>query len=134
MIRPCFGALAAGTALALTIAGDAAAGCCPAPAAGCGCAPAVVAVPVVQVPVEQIYVVELGPVLSGPGPYLRQYPEPPPPAYPYVGHVFTGYPYGFQNSGGYPRGYYSPYAGYPYAEPAPRPYRAHDRRYPRYPG
>ena len=40
------------------------------------------------------YVVEQGPIFTGPGPCLRQPNEPAPAAYPYVGHVFTGYPYG----------------------------------------
>jgi hypothetical protein len=136
-IRHCFGVLATGAALAFAVAGDAAAGCCPAPAADCSCGPVAALVPVVPVPVEQIYVVNQGPVFSGPGPYVRQFSEAAPAAYPYVGPVFAGYPYGLQNSGGYPRGYYSPYTGYPYAEPAPRhAYRAHYRSvraYPRYP-
>jgi hypothetical protein len=40
--------------------------------------------------------------------------------YPYVGFVYSGYPYGaFGPATGYPRGFYSPYTGYPYAEPYP---------------
>lgn len=66
-----------------------------------------------------MYVIEQGPIFTGPGPCLRQPADPPPPAYPYVGHVYTGYPYGAFGPGGYPRGFYSPYLGYPYAEPSP---------------
>ena len=131
MIRTLLKALAAGGAISLAIAGSAAANCCG----------AVAAYPVLTVPpIDPIYVVNRGPIYSGPGPYLsgmgpfvREVPDVRPGPYPYVGPVFTGYPWGFQNSGGYPRGAYSPFTGYPYAEPAPpRPYRA-VRRYPRYP-
>src|SRR5262245_5866912 len=68
----------------------------------------------------QAYLLNQGPVFTGPGQDLpRQAPDMPPPAYPYVGHVFTGYPYGLQSSGGYPRGMYSAYTGFPYVEPPP---------------
>jgi hypothetical protein len=77
------------------------------------------------------YVVEQGPIFTGPGPCLRQPNEPAPAAYPYVGHVFTGYPYGEYGVGGYPRGFYSPYLGYPYAEPYP-PVPLWRHRHPRY--
>jgi hypothetical protein len=67
-------------------------------------------------------------------------PDPVPAvgSYPYVGYVYSGYPYGLQNSGGYPRGFYSPFTGYPYADPPPYVYRAYHgsvrsvRRHPRY--
>ena len=74
--------------------------------------------------------VEQGPIFTGPGPCLRQPYDAPPPAYPYVGHVYTGYPYGAFGPGGYPRGFYSPYVGYPYADPYPvLPWRHHRRHY-----
>lgn len=113
-------------ALALGAATQAAAGggCCPAAYGGCGCGPTL---PLGQQFIEPydissgVYVVNQGPVLSGPGHYLAREPANPVPGpYPYVGVVFSGYPYGLQNSGGYPRGLYSPYIGYPYSEPAPR--------------
>jgi hypothetical protein len=73
-------------------------------------------------PVES-YLVNQGPVLSGPGHYLGQLEEARPCCdvyrYPYVGFVYSGYPYGALGPGGYPRGSYSPYTGYPYAEPYP---------------
>ncbi len=119
--------LAAAAALSLGIAGEARAGCCPT----CGCGPVIVAQP------SQIYVVNQGPVFSGPGHHVRPaselMPEVLPGSYPYVGTVYTGYPYGYQDSGGYPRGLYSPFTGYPYAEPAPaRVYWGRHRPYRRY--
>jgi hypothetical protein len=120
-----FNVLAATAALSLALASEAAAGgCC------------LLVAPVVP---EEMYLVNQGPVFSGPGHNLpRQFPDPAPApgGYPYVGFVYSGYPYGLQDSGGYPRGAYSPYTGYPYAEPPPRGYRAHYRSvrsYPRYP-
>jgi hypothetical protein len=137
MFERCVSVLAAVAALSFTVTGKAEAGCCPT----CGCA-AVVAEPVV-VPVEPTYLVNKGPIYSGPGHYLQgigpfvpEYPEGPPAgAYPYVGFVYSGYPYGLQNSGGYPRGSYSPFTGYPYGDPPPTVvYRYHGaRRYPQYP-
>jgi hypothetical protein len=120
MVRRRLDMLAAAAALSLTAAAPAAAGgCCPAPYSNCPCAPLAVAEPFVAP--SGIYVVNLGPVYSGPGPYLPREPSVNPLAlsggYPYVGSVYTGYPYGLQNAGGYPRGSYSPYTGYPYAEP-----------------
>jgi len=119
--------LAAAAALWLGIAGEVRAGCCPT----CGCGPVLVAQP------AQIYVVNQGPVFSGPGHHVRPGPELRPDvlpgSYPYVGPVYTGYPYGLQDSGGYPRGLYSPFIGYPYAEPAPAPlYWGRHRAYRRY--
>jgi hypothetical protein len=105
---------AAAAAALLAAAGSAAAGgCCPT----CDCAPVVV----VAAPPEPIYLVNQGPVFTGPGHAIpRPLPDAPRPAfYPYVGHVFTGYPYGVDSSGGYPRGSYSPFAGYPYVDPPP---------------
>jgi len=99
--------LAAAAALALAAVTPAAAdGCCPAGYAGCSC--------------EPYYLVNQGPVFTGPGHDLpRQVLDPVPGAYPYVGVIYTGYPWGVQTSGGYPRGLYSPYAGYPYVDPPP---------------
>jgi hypothetical protein len=71
-------------------ASQAAAQCC----ATCDCGPGMV--------VEQV-VVNQGPVFSGPGHYLAQTPDSKPRKYPYVGFVFSGYPYG----------YYDPYVGAP---------------------
>jgi len=70
----------------------------------------------------QVYVVNQGPLFSGPGHYLRRespdtYPGGYFGGYPYVGTLYTGYPYGLLDVGGYPRGTYSPFAGYPYVEP-----------------
>jgi hypothetical protein len=111
-----FNMLAAAAALSVGLAGTAAAGGC------CG----VVGLPVVT---DEIYLVNQGPVFSGPGHALpRQLPDPVPVdggSYPYVGYVYSGYPYGLQNSGGYPRGFYSPFTGYPYADPPPYVYRAY---------
>jgi hypothetical protein len=137
MVRHHLTALAAGVALSLGVATEA-----PAQVACCG---AVAAYPVLTVPpIDPIYVVNRGPAFSGPGhylsglgPFVREVPDVPAGPYPYVGQIYSGYPWGFQNSGGYPRGSYSPFIGYPYAEPAPpRPYRAYYRSvrgYPRYP-
>jgi len=114
MIEKFLSPLAVAAALSLGIPGEArAGGCCPT----CGCATAaLVAGP------AQIYVVNRGPVFSGPGHHVRPGPELRPDvlpgSYPYVGPVYSGYPYGLQDSGGYPRGFYSPFVGYPYAEPA----------------
>src|SRR5204862_6085770 len=114
-----FGTLVAAAALAVGLAGQA--------AAGGGCAGgAVVVLPAVT---DEIYLVNQGPVFSGLGHALpRQLPDPVPVdggSYPYVGYVYSGYPYGLQNSGGYPRGFYSAVIGYPYADPRPYVYRAY---------
>jgi hypothetical protein len=60
---------------------------------------------------------------------------PPAGAFPYVGFVYSGYPYGLQNSGGYPRGSYSPFTSYHYGDLPPTVvYRYHGaRRDPQYP-
>jgi hypothetical protein len=137
MIDHRFKVLAATAVLALGIASEAAAGgCCSAIYANCGCGPVVEQVLVPPDVVDEMYLVNQGPVYSGPGHSLpRQIPDQAPSDYPYVGFVYSGYPYGLQSSGGYPRGAYSPFVGYPYAEPPPRAYRARHRSlraYPRY--
>ena len=121
----CVTSVAAFAWLAVAAAGPATAGCCPI----CGCPPVVVERVVVLL-TDPIYVVNQGPQFSGPGhylsglgPWVSEVPNPlPRPDYPYVGHISTGYPYGLQNVGAYPRGFYRPYAGYPYADPPPRVY------------
>ena len=116
MVQHRLNVLAAAAAVSLAAATPAVAGgCCPMPVVSCVCAPVVTG---------GIYLVNQGPVFSGPGHYLpRQAPDLPPGGYPYVGSVYSGYPYGLQDAGGYPRGSYSPYTGYPYAETYPgRPY------------
>ena len=92
-------------ALALAAVTPAAANdCCPAGYVGCTC--------------EPFYLLNQGPVFSGPGHDLpRQVSDAPPPAYPFVGIIYTGYPFGVETSGGYPRGMYSPFTGYPYVDP-----------------
>jgi hypothetical protein len=116
---------AVAAALSLGAATQAAAGggCCPEVYGGCGCG---LSLPLGQQVIEPydissgVYVVNQGPVISGPGHYLaRESPNGVPGPYPYVGVIFTGYPYGVQNSGGYPRGTYSPFTGYPYVDPPP---------------
>jgi hypothetical protein len=110
--------LAAATALVLATPA-AAGGCCVMPYSNCPCSPVIVPEPFDTMG-SGIYIVDQGPVFSGPGPALpRQVRVAAPTVYPYVGHVFTGYPYGVANSGGYPRGSYSPFAGYPYVDPPP---------------
>ena len=68
----------------------------------------------VLVPPTEMYLVNQGPVFSGPGHALARQAPDLPDVQP------GGYPYGLQNSGGYARGYYDPAIGYPYAEPMPR--------------
>jgi hypothetical protein len=73
-----------------------------------------------------IYVVNQGPVRSGPGPFISQLPEPAPKpypgAYPYVGFVFSGYPYGYHDA----------WIGAPYADAMDyRLVRRYSRRGPR---
>ncbi len=120
----------AAAAAAVAIAEDASAGAC-AGGGNCGCGAVVVEVAQPCPPIES-YLVNQGPVLSGPGHYLGQLENAPPCCdiyrYPYVGFVYSGYPYGeFGPATGYPRGFYSPFTGYPYAEPYPyfgrRPHR-----------
>ena len=104
----------------LTTAGGtpAPAGACSGFGANCGCGPAVEVVTPCQ-PMVESYLVNQGPVFSGPGHYLHQLGEPDPCCYPSVGFVYSGYPYGAYGPGGYPRGFYSPDAGYPYADAVP---------------
>ena len=92
--------------------------------ANCGCG-----VVVAQPCAPEMYLVNQGPVFSGPGHYLHQLADPPPCCYPYVGPVYTGYPYGEYGPGGYPRGVYSPYVGYPYAALPPALYWSYVRRH-----
>jgi hypothetical protein len=113
--------LAIAATLSLGMVTQAPAGGCPGGyGMDCGCG-AVIEVVEPCLPVVESYLVNQGPVLSGPGHYLRQLadPAPPPCCYPYVGFVYSGYPFGAYGPGGYPRGSYSPYIGYPYAEPYP---------------
>jgi len=78
------------------------------------------------------YLVNQGPVLSGPGHYLAQLEAAPPCCdiyrHPYVGFVYSGYP-----ASGYPRGFYNPYAGYPYVDGYPPYYAYRAHRYARGP-
>jgi hypothetical protein len=120
-----FTALAIAAILSLGMMTPAPAGSCPGFGANCGCGP-VIEVAAPCGPVVESYLVDQGPVFSGPGHYLHQLADPPPCCYPYVGPVYTGYPYGEQGPG-YARGFYSPYAGYPYAEPYPYVGRFHHR-------
>ncbi len=121
MVKHHLNVLAATAALSLAVASQAGAGCCQVLYTNCGCGPVVEQV---LVPPTEMYLVNQGPNFSGPGHDLpRQAPDVPdvqPGGYPYVGFVYSGYPYGLQNSGGYARGYYDPAIGYPYAEPMPR--------------
>src|SRR5437764_6512948 len=88
-------------------------GCCPVAYVDCGCG------------AGETYVVNQGPLFSGPGHELeRRVPDLMPSGYPYGGHVYSGYPYGMQISGRYPRGHFSPFAGYPHAEPYRLYYRS----------
>jgi hypothetical protein len=107
-----------------TLAGitQAAAGCCPVPVTTCGCGP-VFAPAVMAVPVPEMYVVNQGPVYSGPGPYVtqRNYIEGDQVAaigYPYVGYVpAPTVPRRFYYGGGYRRVVGGPYLGRPYINP-----------------
>ena len=112
------GVLAVAAMISLGMTGKVPAGGCPGLGANCGCGPAL-AVAQPCPPVVQSYLVNQGPVLSGPGHYLGQLEDAPPCCYPYVGFVYSGYPYGAYGPGGYPRGFYNPYIGYPYADPGP---------------
>jgi hypothetical protein len=76
-----------------TLAGvtQAAAGCCPPIIPNCGCGPVVAPVAPVAV-MPEVYVVNQGPVYSGPGPYVTQRnwiegDQVAPIGYPYVGMV-----------------------------------------------
>jgi hypothetical protein len=90
---------AVGTVVSLAAAAPAAAGgCCPGQAIACAC--------------PDMYLVNQGPVFSGPGAFATQVRDLPPQppccgSYPYVGFVYSGYPYG----------YYNDWVGAPYAGP-----------------
>jgi hypothetical protein len=115
-------------ALSLSAVSNAAGGCCPGAYTDCGCGPAVAEVLEPWEPAGETYVVNQGPLFSGPGHYLhRRVPDLPASGYPYVGFVYSGYPYGLQTSGLYARGFFSPFTGYPYAEPG-RSLRARPRK------
>ncbi len=116
MIGRCLNLCAIAATLALGLVVEAFAGSCF--GANCGCGPAIAVVEPCR-PLVESYLVNQGPVFSGPGHYLRQAEDPAPCCYPYVGFVYSGYPYGAYTQGVYPRGAYNPYAGYPYAEPYP---------------
>ena len=114
-------AIAVGAALSLGAMSNASAGgACG--GGNCGCGAVVEVVQPCAAAVES-YLINQGPVLSGPGHYLGQLEEARPccdQPYPYVGFVYSGYPYGLDGPAtGYPRGFYSPYTGYPYGEPYP---------------
>jgi hypothetical protein len=113
--------LAASVLSFIAIGQGQAGGCCPAAYVECGCAaPVVEWLDPAALPGE-VYVVNQGPLFSGPGHDLyRRVPDLPPSGYPYVGFVYTGYPYGVQATGLYARRFFfSPFIGYPYAEPRP---------------
>jgi hypothetical protein len=120
-MRKGFAALVIGGMLVIAAATKASAQCCIGFVESCTCGPAVLEPPL---PGEK-YVVNQGPVYNGPGLVLRQPRDFSPPYYPYAGYVYSGYPVGI-DGGGYPRGFYSPYTGYPFAEPPPF-YRYHYR-------
>jgi hypothetical protein len=104
---------AVGAVVSLAAAAPAAAGgCCPGRAAvDCACGP-------------DMYVVNQGPVFSGPGAFVSQIRDLPPPppccgSYPYVGFVYSGYPYGYYNDWvGAPRRYVSQRVHYRVKRPA----------------
>ena len=108
MINGRFEVLAA--VLALGVATPAAAGGCCA-YAGCGCGS-------IYDPAPEVLIVNQGPVASGPGPFVSQIPDPlPGGGYPYVGFVYSGYPYG----------YYRPWVGAPGYRTSYRPARVYGR-------
>jgi hypothetical protein len=115
-------------AVSLGVTSDSSAGGC-AGSGSCGCGVVEAAAPCAT---TESYLVNQGPVLSGPGHYLAQLEAAPPCCdiyrYPYVGFVYSGYPYGEFGPKGYPRGYYNPYAGYPYADRIPPYYDYYARR------
>src|SRR5260370_23250777 len=105
-----FRVVAIAATLSLGMMSEVPAGACPGYGANCGCGP-VIEVAQPCPPVVQSYLVNQGPVLSGPGHYLGQLEDAPPCCYPYpyVGFVYSGYPYGAYGPGRYPRGLYNPY-------------------------
>ena len=105
MVKHPLHALAISAVVSLGAATQAVAQCCP----GCNCGPGTV-VEHVLVAGPQSYLVNQGPVFSGPGHYVAQIPDPKPRKYPYVGFVFSGYPYGYHNPYvGAPRRFYRPW-------------------------
>ena len=96
MIKPSLRSLAVGAGLVLGAATPAAAQCCPT----CNCAGYLA---------NQSYLVNQGPTYTGPGQFVSQAPDPAPRQFPYVGFVFSGYPYGFHDPYvGAPRRFYHP--------------------------
>jgi hypothetical protein len=80
--------MAAAAAVWLGAAAPAAAGgCCPGGDAACDCGP--IAAPVAVQVLTRSYVVEQGPLFSGPGHYVKQMPQAAPRKYPYVGYLRT---------------------------------------------
>ncbi len=121
MFKYQFRLFAIGAAASLAMIAQAAAQCCPPVVSPC-CGPAVVAGP-------QMYVVNQGPVYSGPGSYVtqRNYIEGDqvaPIGYPYVGYVAGD---AYAPSYGYYGGGYRGYAGRPYFG---RPYLGRPYGYP----
>jgi hypothetical protein len=104
MVKHPLYAAGVGAALLLGAATQAAAQCCP----GCNCGGGYTVGQVV-IPGPRSYLVDQGPVYSGPGAYAAQIEDPAPRKYPYVGFVFSGYPYGYYDAYvGAPRRFYYP--------------------------
>jgi len=91
MVKHSLYLFAIGAFATLSAASSASAGCCPGAVSPCGCAP-VVAQQVVVAPPVEMYVVNQGPVYSGPGSYVTQRnfiegDQTAPYGYPYVSFV-----------------------------------------------
>ena len=95
MLRSVY-ALVAAVIVSFAMTAEAPAGGCA--GASCGCA-GVVAIAQPCPPAVQSYLVNQGPVLAGPGHYLGQLEDAAPCCYPYVGFVYSGYPYGATDRG-----------------------------------
>jgi hypothetical protein len=111
MTRRSLYSFAVGTVVSLAAAAPAVAGgCCPGQAIACAC--------------PDMYLVNQGPVFSGPGAFATQVRDLPPQppccgSYPYVGFVYSGYPYGYYNDWvGAPRRYVSQRGYYRVKRPA----------------
>ena len=111
MTRRSLYSFAVGAVVSLAAAAPAAAGgCCPGQAIACAC--------------PDMYLVNQGPVFSGPGAFATQVRDLPPQppccgSYPYVGFVYSGYPYGYYNDCvGAPRRYVSQRGYYRVKRPA----------------
>jgi hypothetical protein len=105
MFKVLLSAFGMSAALLLGAATPAGAQCC----AGCNCGAGYV-IGTIVVPGPRSYLVDQGPVYSGPGHYVEQEAAPPPRKFPYVGFVFSGYPYGYHDAYvGAPRRFYHPY-------------------------